>query len=64
MKSLISSLNGVIPESDRVSPSYPGSAFRRFVVDFLYSLLTKVDHKQNRTKNKQTKKKHSFLLTM
>ena len=43
MKSLISSLNGVIPESDRVSPNYSGSAFGSFVVDFLYSIVLLID---------------------
>ena len=31
LKSLISSLNGVISESHRISPSYTGSAFGSFV---------------------------------
>ena len=36
LKSLISSLNGVIPESDRISPSYTFDAFGSLLVDFLY----------------------------
>ena len=43
LKSLISSLNSVIPESDRISPSYSGSAFGRFVVDFLYFIVLLID---------------------
>ena len=43
LKSLISSLNSVIPESDRISPSYNGSAFGRFVVDFLYFIVLLID---------------------
>ena len=43
LKSLISSLNSVIPESDRISPSYSGSAFGRFVVDVLYSIVLLID---------------------
>ena len=39
LKSLISSLNSVIPESGRISPSYSGSAVGCFVVDFLYSIV-------------------------
>ena len=47
LKSLISSLSGVIPESDRVSPSYSGSAFRSFVVDVLYSIVLLMKKKKN-----------------
>ena len=43
LKSLISSLNGVIPESDRVSPSNTVDAFGSFVVDFLYFILLLID---------------------
>ena len=43
LKSLISSLNGVIPESPRVSPSYTGSAFGRLVIDFLYFIVLFID---------------------
>ena len=43
LKSLISSLNSVIPESGRISPSYTGSAFGRLVVDFLYSIVLLID---------------------
>ena len=43
LKSLISSLNGVIPESDRFSPSYTVDAFGSFVVDFLYFILLLID---------------------
>ena len=45
LKSLISSLSGVIPESDRVSTSYSGSAFRSFVVDVLYSIDLLIEKK-------------------
>ena len=43
LKSLISSLNSVIPASDRISPSYSGSAFGRFAVDFLYFIVLLID---------------------
>ena len=43
LKSLISSLNGVIPESDRVSPSYTVDAFGSFVGDFVYFILLLID---------------------
>ena len=43
LKSLISSLNGVIPESDRGSPSYTVDAFGSFVVDFLHFMLLLID---------------------
>ena len=45
LKNLISSSSGVIPESDRFSPSYSGSAFRSLVVDVLYSIVLLIEKK-------------------
>ena len=63
LKSLLSSLNGVIPESDRVSPSYTVDAFGSFVVDFLHFILLLFDLQKitNNIEQKTNKLKNAYL---